>query len=70
MNKKPVWWLMVLNLILGLVVVASPANAAADGQIIRDCCKRSTGGIEFCCNDCCWFTNDCVVSNDCAPVID
>jgi len=70
MTNKPIWCLMALNLMLGMLVAVSPARADSTAEGFRDCCKRSTGGIEFCCEDCCWFSSDCAVNGDCASVIE
>lgn len=31
----------------------------------RDCCTYSIGGQGFCCDNCCWITNDCNFSSEC-----
>jgi len=61
--------LVPLNLVLVLLIASlgsSPTQAIASEQLpIRDCCKMSSEGAPYCCDNCCWFKHDCTSSSDC-----
>lgn len=60
-------FLIPLNVVLLAAILAftpEPAQATARGAIF-DCCKVSTWGVGFCCDNCCWFTSDCDFSSEC-----
>jgi len=41
-----------------MMAATSPRDAAAVNPI-RDCCQCSVEGVSWCCDNCCWITNDC-----------
>ncbi|MDE2872784.1 MAG: hypothetical protein OXQ94_13975 [Gemmatimonadota bacterium] len=47
--------------------MATPDEAQANGIAWPwgDCCQESVEEEDFCCDNCCWFTNDCNGSADC-----
>lgn len=58
--------LILMNLVLtagivGISLLPRPAAAA----VLFDCCKSSTAGQRFCCDNCCWFTHNCSVDGQC-----
>jgi len=68
MRRKLILFLVVLNCLLGLALLAR----AADSQIlplgIKDCCK-GVGGDAYCCWNCCWFISDCQFDRDCSETM-
>lgn len=52
-------------MLLALNGALSVRDAYATEEGARDCCKQSVGGTGFCCDNCCWFTNDCNYSSEC-----
>jgi len=57
------------NLLLLAALLATPTEVRADGTTFPwpwgDCCKESVEEMEICCDNCCWFTNNCNSSTDC-----
>lgn len=62
---KKLLWLVILNLGLAGLGVAT-RSARAEQAPMRDCCKPSTEGDQHCCVNCCfgWFSS-CVSSASC-----
>ena len=56
----------VANIFVLMLALAVPRTARASSAWgIRDCCEFSTERVGFCCDNCCWITNDCNGSDDC-----
>lgn len=59
--------LVMFNLILLAAALSiAPARAMAAQQGWLDCCKKDTSHNPYCCSSCCYFTNDCESSSQCA----
>ena len=67
MDSKNIWIRVtfVANLLLLPLVLASPSEARATASGWKDCCKESVEEEQFCCDNCCWFTDNCNSSSDC-----
>lgn len=64
MRKRIVVGLVALNLVLGAAIVVGPVAA----QIfplsgLLDCCKNGE-----CCNNCCWWVENCDSDGDCHEI--
>ena len=67
MRRRLLIALAVVNVFLGLALMAK----AADSQVLmmgfRDCCKG--GDTEaYCCDGCCWAIENCARDSDCGQV--
>ncbi len=59
---------LAANLLMLPILVASPAESAsgrAGALWWRDCCKESVEEKDFCCDNCCFWTDNCNSSTDC-----
>ena len=69
MRKTRIWiaTAFAANLLLLPLLLATPDEAQANGigWPWGDCCQESTEEEDFCCDNCCWFTNECNSSADC-----
>ena len=71
MKNKRIWIAVAFtgNLLLLPFVLATPhkAQASAPDWLKGDCCQESVEEVQFCCDDCCWFKDNCNSSADCRP---
>ena len=67
MENKSRWIVaaFVANLLLLPLVGANPSEARASSAGWRDCCKESVEEEQLCCDNCCWFAENCNSSSDC-----
>ena len=69
MKKTRIWIVMALaaNLLLFPLLLATPNEVKASGTSARlfDCCQESVEEEDFCCDNCCWFRDNCNSSGDC-----
>lgn len=64
MHRRLIFGLIVLNVVIALVLFAAPALTQILPGAREDCCEY--GAPEpYCCNDCCWFRQDCTDDDDC-----
>ena len=56
---------VIANVALVPLTLTANAGDAEASEGIADCCKRSNGGENFCCDQCCIFEN-CDTDADCA----
>ena len=64
MSKRTLSALLALNLFLLGGQLVRPSEAAAEAALF-DCCQKSNDGPRFCCDQCCWFGEDCDKNEDC-----
>lgn len=71
MKKTRIWNVTALaaNLLLLPLLFATPGQVRASGAgaALFDCCKESVEEEDFCCDNCCWFVDNCNSSGDCQP---
>ena len=71
MRNKRIWVTAAFaaNLLLLPLVLATPAEvrASSSGWLKEDCCKESVEEVDYCCDNCCWFNENCNSSSDCRP---
>lgn len=61
MRKRILFALVVLNVILGAAIVMGPLAAQVlPLSSLRDCCQGTV-----CCENCCWFRDNCDTDGDC-----
>ena len=69
MKNKRIWVAaaFVANLLLLPLVPATPVETRASSSdwFRQDCCKESVEEKDFCCDNCCWFNENCNSSEDC-----
>lgn len=70
MKPKTVTILIALLINLGLLLASSPgpvrASAEQSNSIVFPCCKKTSQGHRYCCQNCCYFRWNCQVDEDCA----
>ena len=68
MRRKLIFGLFVLNGLIALASFATPAWTQGFFLGQTDCCKYDA--VEpYCCQDCCWFLNDCNDDADCSAML-
>lgn len=72
MTKRMLTGLLALNLgLFGVQFLVSPASIVAQDRLVSDadgqfdCCKKSNGGANFCCDQCCSDKETCDTDADC-----
>lgn len=66
MRKRLIFGLAALNVLLALAIWVVPAHTQSVALAFNDCCQgHSTQS--YCCENCCWFTNNCTTDSDCQP---
>ena len=67
MRKRLIIAFTILNVILAMGFLMSPAASLILPQSLLDsCCKNAGDSEAYCCNDCCLFTGDeCDADEDC-----
>ena len=55
--------LILVNLAMAAVLIATP-DGSRSATRIRDCCQGE-GPNAYCCERCCWLTEDCDTDLDC-----
>lgn len=64
-KRKLLIALIVLNILLGLAQFIRPAGSQIIPLAFRDCCQPDGRGGSYCCEDCCFFLNDCSGQEEC-----
>ena len=64
MRRKLTFALVLLNLLLGIAILARSADSQVIPRGILNCCQQD-GGDPYCCFGCCWFVYDCKTQRDC-----
>lgn len=59
MRRKLVVGLAVLNGLVSLLFLATPADTQILPKGIFNCCETDAGEEPYCCEDCCWFVSGC-----------
>ncbi len=59
-RKLTIVGLIALNIFLATVIVMGPLGAQLLPTGLRDCCEG-----RVCCDNCCWFVEDCDSDVDC-----
>lgn len=68
MKKKKNTWIaiaVILNVLLLAFNLGVPARASAGSGGMYDCCKESSRGGEYCCDECCWIAWGCGEKEPC-----
>jgi hypothetical protein len=64
MRRRLIIGLFALNGLLGIALLARPAETQIIPRGFVDCCKKA-GSVGYCCANCCWFIQDCADDKDC-----
>lgn len=71
MKPKTTLILIALLINLGLLLLTTPGRAGASSDrasiVWFPCCKTTTEGSRYCCQNCCFFRWDCLTDEHCAP---
>lgn len=69
MKRTPIWILIALlaNLALLPLAAGAPQGRAQEGReaIFFHCCKKTTSGRPYCCDRCCFFVWNCLITETC-----
>jgi hypothetical protein len=65
MRKKIVVLLCALNVLMGAVLFGAPRANAQTELEAKGCCKKSVEGVWYCCADCCMFSTNCKMDQNC-----
>ena len=67
MTRRKTWIMItaLANILFAPFTLSSSAGSAQPPNPIYDCCKDSSAGGRYCCDQCCWFPWDCGPSGDC-----
>ena len=67
MRRKMIVGLLILNGLLAVLLIATPALSQIIPLGLFNCCKSEAteAGGDYCCRHCCWFTNNCFFDEDC-----
>ena len=64
-RKRHIVGFVILNAILAVALMTGPAaSQILPAWIFEDCCK-GTFPNAYCCDNCCFFVNDCEDDEDC-----
>ena len=69
MRKRLILGLVLCNILIGFVVLATPVKTQIFPRGIIDCCKVE-GDEGYCCHNCCWLAWPCDSDEDCKDVQD
>lgn len=65
MRRRLVVGLILLNSLLGLTLLAVPADSQIIPRGVFDCCESGEADDPYCCRGCCWIWSDCDEDGDC-----
>jgi len=64
MRRWVFYALILVNCVLGIALMVRAVGSQIVSGGLLDCCQMA-GDEAFCCNQCCWFVDDCDVDADC-----